>query len=96
MSIYPFLKYIIHMEEIPSNVDITLVYFLFLIQSVSSYLFIYKQSLYIANQQSYIIAIYNTLINVISTIVKILILYITFDYVFTLTSSINTNFQFFI
>lgn len=88
VSIYPFLKYIIHMEEIPSNVDITLVYFLFLIQSVSSYLFIYKQSLYIANQQSYIIAIYNTLINVISTIVKILILYITFDYVFTLTSSI--------
>lgn len=68
----PFLKYIINM---PQSIDHIYIYYLiFLFNTASSYLFVYKTSIISASQKEYIISNYNTIGRLIIMILQIIIL----------------------
>lgn len=72
LILLPFLKYIIKLN-ISIN-EITLYYFLFLFNTVVSYLFTYKTSILIANQQEYVYKKYMIVINILQVILQIIVL----------------------
>ena len=55
--IIPFLKYIIDINTINANINIYIIYLLFLSDSVFSYFLSYKRSILYANQKNYIVFI---------------------------------------
>ena len=55
ICIIPFLKYIISVNSIQSNINIYIIYSLFLADAVFSYFLSYKRSILYANQKNYII-----------------------------------------
>lgn len=60
-----------------SNIDnLKLIYLLYLIDSVSSYLFVYKSSIFNATQENYICNIYQTVCKMIMSIIMIIVLLI--------------------
>lgn len=79
ICIIPFIRYIVgdvsYIKE-----DLTLIYLLFLFNSVSSYFYVYKQSLIIADQKSYIVSIYQQVIHCINILLQIIFLLITRAY----------------
>ena len=52
----------------------TLIFFLYLVSSASSYLFVYKQSILNADQNVYIIHLYSTVFSIVQCILQILVL----------------------
>lgn len=80
LLLVPFLKYII---KNPPNIDenLTLIYLLFLLNSVISYLFAYKRSLIIANQKEYIVTIITNLFNLLFAIVQVYVLIFTKSFI---------------
>ncbi len=86
---YPFLDFLIaDASEVPSDVNLSLVYWLFVLQSVVSYLFVYTQSLLAADQKNYVISFANSLYNIISTVAKILVLVVFHSYIGSLITGI--------
>ncbi|WP_026523777.1 lipopolysaccharide biosynthesis protein [Butyrivibrio sp. MB2005] len=89
LSILPFLSYFIKdTGEIPGDVNLTIVYLLFLFQTVSSYFFSYKQILLNADQKQYINSLVNSAISLIVYIFKIIVLLTTKKYVLVLVAGI--------
>lgn len=89
---FPFLNSIIaDVNEIPADVNLSIIYWLYVFQSVASYLFVYAQSLLIADQKNYVISFTNSIYNVISTILKILILVLFKSYTYSLFIGIVVN-----
>lgn len=78
MIMYPFLGQFIKGAEIPY---IGVVYFIFVFKNMVSYLNAHKWSLINADQKGYIIAKYNLIFNVIITILKIIVLLLTKNYI---------------
>jgi len=78
ISLMPFLPYIIGETKIE---NITLIYFIFLISTVSSYLFSYKISLLNVNQKNYIVTGTYTVSQIVTTCIRIGILYFTNNYI---------------
>lgn len=78
LSITPFIKYIV--KDITVDINIYLIYILFVISTVSTYILSYKRNLIIANQKNYIINIIQIIYIVILNIIQILILLITKNY----------------
>ncbi|MBQ2854130.1 MAG: oligosaccharide flippase family protein [Oscillospiraceae bacterium] len=54
ISFYPFIGSVVDISEVPPDVNLGRIYFLFLIQNVVGYLFAYRRSVLEANQQQYI------------------------------------------
>lgn len=80
IALFPFIHTVVDVSEVPSDVNLTLVYFLFVIQSVSSYLFVYKQSVLMADQRAHMVSLFNCGLQLVSIIVKITALLITKHY----------------
>lgn len=78
LSITPFTKYIV--KDITVDINIYLIYILFLLTTVSTYILSYKTNLIIANQKNYIINIIQITYIIILNIIQILILFITKNY----------------
>lgn len=78
LAIMPFLKSIV--GEITVDINIYIIYILFLFQTVSSYIITYKRSLIYANQKNYIINIIHLGYLIIFNISKLVILFITKNY----------------
>ncbi len=76
--ILPFIKFFV--GEVTVDVNLYLVYFLFLLSTVSTYLVSYKRSLLYANQKNYIINIIHTVYTIVLNIVQLLVLYLTKNY----------------
>lgn len=77
--LYPFLNVLIGKD---SNVEfIGVVYFIFVIKNIISYLNAHKWSLINADQRGYILAKYNLIFNIITTVVKSLTILITNNYI---------------
>lgn len=74
----PFLGFFI--GETTLNLNFTLVYILFLLQTVISYILTYKRSILYANQKNYIINIVHIFYLVILNVVQLLILFLTKNY----------------
>lgn len=78
VSLIPFLKYIIHLDkEIPL---INLYYFLFLLKSVFSYLFVYKSCILQADQKSYVVNLNSSIWTIVTNILQLVFLYFTHNY----------------
>ncbi|WP_369900597.1 lipopolysaccharide biosynthesis protein [Bacillus manliponensis] len=86
LLILPFLSYFMNGEEKIDN--ITVIYLLFLLNSVTSYYFTYKQSIIIADQRNHIISKIHTSFMVISNITQIILLLITKNYIMVLLSQV--------
>lgn len=77
IGITPFLGYIVKDNNVP---DITMIYALFLTNSVLSYFFSYKRSLIYADQKDYINTINMNLFGLLQSILQIIFLLITRNY----------------
>lgn len=86
IGLIPFLKYLVNLpDEMP---HIYLYYVLLLLNSVISYLFVYKTTLLSADQKMYIINKYDMLFQVVQFVLQTLILFITNSFALYLISNI--------
>lgn len=79
LALYPFLGYLMN-----GDVEIRwigLIYFLFVIKNMISYLNAHKWSLINADQKGYVLAKYNLIFNVVTTVSKIIVLLMTHNYI---------------
>jgi len=77
-ALFPFLEHFIKdPSEIPPDVSIRIIYILFLMQTVSSYLFVTPQMLLSADQRQYTLTVCETFIKLIMYILQILVLAMT-------------------
>lgn len=79
LTLYPFLG--ILMKDASEVKFINIIYFIFVGKNMISYLNAHKWSLINADQKGYILAKYNLIFNVLTTIVKIIVLIITKNYI---------------
>ena len=79
LCLYPFLGLL--MRESSGVPYLTLIYFIFVAKNMISYLNAHKWSLINADQKGYIIAKYTLIFNIITTVSKIVILYLTKNYI---------------
>lgn len=91
IAFYPFLGTIVNVEEIPSDVSLTAVYFLFLMSSVSSYLFVYKQSLLSADQQEHKVVLFQIVTTIAGYIVRLTVLFLFANFVLVLVVDIAVS-----
>ena len=91
VALIPFMDLIITEKPAISD-NLILIYFLFLFNSASSYLFTYKQTLLVADQREYVVTIANSVSSVLQNVVHILILFLTRNYLAYLISTITCNF----
>ena len=78
LCIIPFLSFFIH--DITINININLVYILFIVDTVASYLLSYKRSLLYADQKNYIINIIHIFALLLLNTIQIISLYLTKNY----------------
>lgn len=78
MLILPFIKLMVN--EVNINVNIYLIYFLFLISTVVSYLMVYKRNIIYANQKNYYINIIHCIYLVVLNLLQIVFLALTQNY----------------
>lgn len=84
-ALMPFLpSFIKDMSEVPSDVNIYVAYFFYLLQMVSSYLYTYKLNILIADQKKYEHSIIQCILNLGKYISQIVVLSITRDFTLTL------------
>lgn len=89
MALYPFLGFFIKdAEEIPSDINLHLVYLLFLLKTLVSYGFVYKQILVSADQRRYMLSLLNAIMAFVLYCVQILILVFTGNYTLTLVAAV--------
>jgi len=88
LAVYPFIGYLVNASELPPDINLTAVYFLFVISSAASYLFVYKQSLLTADQQNHKISLFSCVLQVASHSIKILALFLFEDYHLMLATDI--------
>ena len=78
LILVPFLGYLV--GEISIDINITIIYLLFLFSTVSSYLLIYKRSILYADQKNYILNCFEIGYLIIYNTLQIIILYLTKNY----------------
>ena len=88
IAILPFLKLIIADKDTTSIEHINIIYILFILHSAASYLFIYKRTLFTADQKNYYVTVVESFVNIITAFVQILVLLITKEYILYLIISI--------
>lgn len=85
LMVVPFVQlFINNTKEIPQDVNLQLVYILFLFNTVVSYLFVYKQVLLSADQRNYIVSIIQSIALAIKYTAQIIILILCKSYTLTL------------
>ena len=89
ISLLPFLNFFIKdTNELPEDVNLKIVYLLFLLQTLSSYLFIYKQTILSADQKQYLVSLFQISRTTLCYTVQMIVLVLTKNY--TLILIINT------
>ncbi len=88
----PALPYIIRdAKELPADINLYLIYALYIFQSATSYAFSYRQALLNADQRGYIVTAAQMVFTCLRYMVSILILYLTRNYMFILIGTIIVN-----
>lgn len=90
----PCLKWLI--TDAPDiDESITVIYWLYIFNTASSYLFSYKQSVLNADQNAYIVSLVTSIMSILMNVVHIAVLYLTHSYyvylIATVAGSIATN-----
>lgn len=78
LILLPFIPNIV--GNISIDINIYIIYLLFLLSTISSYLMVYKRNLIVANQESYIINIIHVIYILIVNITQLIIIYLTKNY----------------
>lgn len=91
LALFPFIENIVDASDVPPDVNLKLVYALFVLQSVASYLFVYKQSIIQANQRAYLVSTFTTGLTIVNVVIKIVVLLVTRKYELVLMASIVTT-----
>lgn len=86
VSLLPFLPYLMNGSTSINNIN--LIYLLFIFNSVSSYYFVYKQSIIIADQQSHIISKIHSVFIIMSNLIQIILLLCFHNFILVLTIQI--------
>lgn len=87
LLIIPSLDYII--KDTPTiKENINLIYVLFLLNTSLSYFFVYKKSIITADQKNYVILLYEQLFKIVQTLVQIVFLWLTGEYIIFLVIQI--------
>lgn len=90
MLLMPFIQHIVNLEnEMPY---LHLYYFLFLLNTVVSYLFVYKTCIVNADQNNYLITIYSVIFNIIKIVGQIICLLLTKNFVLYLVIMVVCTF----
>lgn len=88
--LFPFIPYII--KDTGNLVNIHVIYFMYLSQTVSSYCFFsYKSAILIADQKEYKLTILSTAMNVAAAVLQGLVLLVTGNYLLYLAVSIGSG-----
>ena len=91
LLITPFIP--VFVGKINVDINIKTVYVLFLLQSVSTYIFSYRTSIFIASQQNYVVKINALIAKVFLSIAQLTVLYFTRNYyLYLIVAIINTLF----
>ena len=85
---FPFLP--IFLKE-NTTTDASIIYFLFLFSSVSSYLWSYKVTLNSSDQNKYLYTITNTIAQILVLVIKVFVLFYTENYILYLSIDIGTT-----
>lgn len=80
LAVIPFMKFIIN-ENVSIKENLSFIYFLFLLNTVISYFFTYKKSIITGYQQEYIINLIDLIVFIIQSIIQIVLLNITHNYI---------------
>lgn len=89
LMLLPKLEFFINdTNEIPNDINLQVIYLLFLFQTVSSYCFSYKQSLLSADQKQYLLSISQTMICFIGYVLQLISLTLWRSFSLTLTINI--------
>ncbi len=91
IAFFPFIGSIVNTAEVPADVNLTIVYFLFVFQGVSSYLFVYKQSILTADQRIHTVSFFSCGLLIACYAVRIVILALSRNYIWTLAGDIAAN-----
>lgn len=86
LSLLPFLPNLMNGDTMIKNINI--IYILFLLNSVSSYYFVYKQSIIIADQRNHIISKIHSGFTIISNLIQIILLVTTKNFIIVLSAQI--------
>jgi O-antigen/teichoic acid export membrane protein len=86
LSLIPFLPFLINGETTIKHIN--WIYLLFLVNSVSSYYFIYKQTIVIADQRNHILSKIHSVFTIISNTLQIVVLVSLSNYMIVLASQI--------
>lgn len=80
LCVIPFLKFLI--KDVPDiSEKISLLYLLFLLNTVLSYFFVYKKNILIADQKSYVTMLINQVVMILKTILQVVFLVATHKYI---------------
>ena len=91
-ALSPFLRYIIRdASEIPDDINIYVIYALYILQSATSYTFAYRQALLEADQKGYINTSVQMVVTCLRYAVSILVLYLTRNYTLVLGMGLAVN-----
>lgn len=94
LSLLPFLDFLIKdTSEVPADVSLHIVYLLFLLQSASSYMFAYKQTLLVVDQRQYAVSMFRLVLSFVRYCAQTAFLLVTHNY--TMTLIINIALQIF-
>ena len=78
LGLIPFLKYVVNLKtDMP---HLTLYYLLYLLNTVASYIVVYKTTVLVADQKGYITAKYGSIFNILQNIVLCLFLWLTHNF----------------
>lgn len=92
VMIMPFIPYLINTtDSLPEDINLYTIYFLFLINTISTYLFSYKLSLLNADQKNYVFSMLDLFTTFCRYLLQFVLLIITRDYTITLASGIATT-----
>lgn len=85
LSIVPFLPHLIKdTSEVPADINLTVIYILFLSETISTYLFAYKQTLLSADQKQYVVSFLQFLANLSRIVLQIIVLMVRKDFALSL------------
>lgn len=88
IALLPFLKWIIATKDTSGIEHLNIIYVLFIVQAAVSYLFIYKKTLFTADQKNYYVTVIESATSIVSTLCQIAILLLTRNYLLYLVISI--------
>lgn len=92
LSLLPFIdKLVADPSEVPADVNLQLVYLLFLVQTASTYLFSYKQTMLTVDQKQYTFSIFQTGVNLLKYLSQIIVLFVLKKYTVSLAIGISVT-----